>query len=143
MLMAEMLDEIAGGTWRVTRVGFLRQDRKIPAFLPDVWITGMNDPLGQAACAIGFACLDHRFSGLNLDNMVPVTMAPSRFQGHPRRFARGWEAVSFYFGLDEFTARNLFGPEGRPAYPAMVSEWIRDLLLGTTSIDDLHRSATG
>ncbi len=127
-LMAEMLDEIARGTWRVSRIGFARQDARIPSFLPDVWITGLNEPLGSAACAIGYACLDSRFEGLRLDNMEPCTLTPPRPGRFTRRYVRGWDAVCTYFDLDLETAQSLFGPDGNPASPGIVRDWVLDLI---------------
>jgi hypothetical protein len=127
-LMAEMLEEICRGSWRVSRAGFARQDARIPSFLPDVWITGLNEPLGSAACAIGFACLDARFEGLRLDNMEPCTLSIQHSGRFTRRYIRGWNAVCAYFDIDLETAQSLFGPDGNPSSPAIVRDWVLDLL---------------
>lgn len=125
--LLEMLDELAAGRWQVTRKGYAGSGHRRPSFLPDVWVTAMDDPLGHAACAIGYACLDARFEGLYLDGLEPCTRLAPTARSHAR-LARGWEAVCVYFGLDEPTARRLFGPEGCPASIATVRDWLREYL---------------
>jgi len=126
-LMLEMLEELASGRWQVSRKGYAGSGHRRPSFLPDVWVTPMGDPLGHAACAIGFACLDARFEGLYLDGLEPCTRLPGNARAHAR-LARGWEAVCAYFGLSEGVARELFGPDRGPASIADVRDWLRALL---------------
>lgn len=125
--LLEMLDELAAGRWQVTRRGYAGLGYRRPSFLPDVWVTAMDDPLGHAACAIGYACLDARFEGLYLDNLQPCARLAPTSRSHAR-LAKGWEAVALYFGLEEAIARQLFGPERNPASITDVRDWLQDLL---------------
>lgn len=117
-----MLEELASCRWQVTRRGYVGQRR--PSFLPDVWVTATDDPLGHAACAIGYACLDARFEGLYLDGLEPCTRLPATPKAHAR-LVRGWGAVCAYFGLEEATARRLFGADHSPASIATVRDELR------------------
>jgi hypothetical protein len=122
-----MLDELAAGRWQVTRLGYAGSGYRRPSFLPDVWVTAMDDPLGHAACAIGYACLDARFEGLYLDGLEPCTRLAPTARAHAR-LVKGWEAVALYFGLEEATARALFGPDRSPASIVDVRDWLREYL---------------
>lgn len=125
--LLEMLDELAAGRWQVTRIGYAGSGYRRPSFLPDVWVTAMDDPLGHAACAIGYACLDARFEGLYLDGLQPCTRLAPTPRSHAR-LAKGWEAVALYFSLEEATARALFGPDRNPASITDVRDWLREFL---------------
>ncbi|WP_040262721.1 hypothetical protein [Pseudomonas massiliensis] len=126
-LLLDMLDELAAGRWQVSRKGYTGFGYRRPSFLPDVWVTAMDDPLGHAACAIGYACLDARFEGLYLNGLEPCTRAAPSARAHAR-LATGWDAVCSYFGLDEATARRLFSAEQSPASIACVRDWLREWL---------------
>lgn len=139
-LMLEMLEELAMGRWQVSRKGYAGSGHRRPSFLPDVWVTPMDDPLGHAACAIGFACLDARFEGLYLDGLEPCVRLPGTARAHAR-LVKGWEAVCAYFGLAEATARELFGPDRAPASIADVRDWLRALLHTPTAGADRCRPA--
>ncbi|MBF7140826.1 MULTISPECIES: hypothetical protein [Pseudomonas] len=129
--MLQMLEELAAGRWQVSRKGYAGSGHRRPSFLPDVWVTPMDDPLGHAACAIGFACLDERFEGLYLDGLEPCTRLPGTARTHAR-LAKGWEAVAAYFELDQTTARSLFGVERSPASITQVRDWLRAFLYTPT-----------
>jgi hypothetical protein len=124
-LMAEMLDELATGRWYASRPGFMTATRRQPTFLPDLWIDNVDHPLGACGCAVGFACLDSRFIGLNLRDLEPTTRAPALQPGYPPRLATGWDAVCVYFGLEDDMARWLFGAQGNPQSWAQVRDWVR------------------
>lgn len=139
-LMLEMLEELASGRWQVSRKGYAGSSHRRPSFLPDVWVTPMDDPLGHAACAIGFACLDARFEGIYLDGLEPCTRIPATARTHAR-LAKGWEAVCAYFGVSEPMARDLFGPDRSPGSIAEVRDWLRALLHSPTAEADCARRA--
>jgi hypothetical protein len=127
-LMADMLDELAGGHWSASRPGFVAPLRRRPLFMPELWIDQLDHPQGPSGCAIGFACLDNRFPGLNLNGLEPSTRAPALTPGYPPRLALGWDAVCVYFGLDDGMARWLFGASGNPQSWSQVRDWVRMVL---------------
>jgi len=127
-LIADMLDELTCGRWYASRPGFITATRRQPTFLPDLWIANVDHPLGASGCAVGFACLDSRFVGLNLRDLEPTTRAPALVPGYPPRLATGWDAVCVYFGLEDEMARWLFGAGGNPQSWAQVRDWLRMVL---------------
>lgn len=127
-LMVDMLEELATGRWHASRPGFITETRRQPTFLPDLWIENIDHPLGASGCAVGFACLDSRFAGLNLRDLEPTTRAPALQPGYPPRLASGWDAVCEYFGLEDGMARWLFGAEGNAQSWGQVRDWLRMVL---------------
>lgn len=124
-LMVTMLEEVEAGTWEPN------DDANLPEMLrPTESVSfdlkhwgGPKGMCGYAACAIGHACMDARFT--HLTNNTELSIAP-RCGGEV-----GWAAVYRYFDIPQKVAKNLFSDGRYPDYiagPLDVARRITQLL---------------
>lgn len=134
-LMQTLLREVAAGTWKVTAPATVelwafedslcgerhsvRMDAHQPlAFGLREWIMATSEnTCGYAACAIGHACLDKRFTEAGLCT-ASASMAPRYHENF------GWSAVAAFFDIGVREASRLFSPRPGVGTPQDVIEAI-------------------
>lgn len=134
-LMTEMLDEVKAGKWKPSEVIPRSQRRKDGAhnrtFNLGCWVvvgaTVSGNRCGFAACAVGHACLDKRFTeqGLEFNWDHSLTVPEFGEEG-------GVQAVANFFEITTDRAREFFYPsrymQGTHTTAGQVSNRIKEFI---------------